>query len=87
MPAEACCPLPDDVGLDIGALVEPLAVAWHAVDASPIAETTDAKCIVFGGGPIGQRVCRRCRFVVVADSFVLQVSQFFRCFVLAVRSM
>lgn len=28
-----------------------------------------------------------CRFVVVADSFVLQVSQFFRCFVLAVRSM
>ena len=87
VPAEACCPLPDDVGLDIGALVEPLAVAWHAVDASPIAETTDAKCIVFGGGPIGQRVCRRCRFVVVADSFVLQVSQFFRCFVLAVRSM
>lgn len=24
--------LPDHVGLDVGALVEPLAVAWHAVD-------------------------------------------------------
>lgn len=46
VPAEAIFTLPDNVDLDIGALVEPLAVAWHAVDASPIAETKNAKCIV-----------------------------------------
>jgi len=56
VPAEACLPLPDNVGLDIGALVEPLAVAWHAVDASPIAEIKEPKCVVFGGGPIGLAV-------------------------------
>lgn len=56
MPAEACLPLPDNIDLDIGALVEPLAVAWHAVDASPIASIKDPKCIVFGGGPIGLAV-------------------------------
>jgi 2-desacetyl-2-hydroxyethyl bacteriochlorophyllide A dehydrogenase len=56
VPVEACFPLPEGVDLDIGALVEPLAVAWHAVDATPIAETKDAKCVVFGGGPIGLAV-------------------------------
>lgn len=64
VPAEACLPLPENVELDIGALVEPLAVAWHAVDASPIAELkAGAKCVVFGGGPIGLSViqCLRAR--------------------------
>ena len=56
VPAEACFPLPDDLDLDIGALVEPLAVAYHAVDASPIAEIKEPKCVVFGGGPIGLAV-------------------------------
>lgn len=56
MPAEAIFPLPSNVGLDIGALVEPLAVAWHAVDASPIADLKEPKCLVIGGGPIGLAV-------------------------------
>ncbi|KAK0305867.1 hypothetical protein LTR29_016216 [Friedmanniomyces endolithicus] len=56
VPAEACLPLPDNVDLDIGALVEPLAVGWHAVDASPIADIKEPKCVVFGGGPIGLAV-------------------------------
>lgn len=58
LPSEACHPLPSNVGLDIGALVEPLSVAWHAVDASPIAEYTEEgpKCLVLGGGPIGLAV-------------------------------
>ena len=62
LPAQTCFPLPPNVGLDVGALVEPLAVAWHAVDASPIAEYTvpDKKpnCLVLGGGPIGLAVCQ-----------------------------
>ena len=63
LPAEACHPLPPNVGLDVGALVEPLAVAWHAVDASPIAEyegegKAPPNCLVLGGGPIGLAVCQ-----------------------------
>ena len=45
-------PLPDNVPLEIGALVEPLAVAWHAVSAAgEIA--SDSVVVVLGGGPIG----------------------------------
>lgn len=46
--------LPDHVDLDVGALVEPLAVAWHAVDAAEIQEGDDA--VVLGAGPIGLAV-------------------------------
>lgn len=34
-PADYIKKLPDDFDLKIGALVEPLAVAWHAVATSP----------------------------------------------------
>ncbi|GAB7364051.1 hypothetical protein MBLNU230_g4606t1 [Neophaeotheca triangularis] len=56
MPADAIFPLPDNVDLDIAALVEPLSVAWHAVDSSPLAQTPDAQVLVLGGGPIGLAV-------------------------------
>jgi 2-desacetyl-2-hydroxyethyl bacteriochlorophyllide A dehydrogenase len=43
--------LPDDVGFDEGALVEPLAVALHGLN---IAEVTPGEpCAVIGAGPIG----------------------------------
>lgn len=44
--------LPDHLGLDLGALVEPLAVAWHAASAAP---AMDSESVVYiaGGGPIG----------------------------------
>ncbi|CAH0045076.1 unnamed protein product [Clonostachys solani] len=45
-------PLPHGVSLDTGALVEPLAVAWHAVSAAPEI-TQDSTVLVIGGGPIG----------------------------------
>ncbi|CAK4030359.1 (R,R)-butanediol dehydrogenase [Lecanosticta acicola] len=57
LPEAAIFPLPSNVGLAVGALVEPLAVAWHAVDASPMASLgRNAKCLVLGGGPIGLAV-------------------------------
>ena len=56
MPENSVMALPSNVDLDVGALVEPLAVAWHAVDASPIADMRDPKCLVMGGGPIGLAV-------------------------------
>ncbi|CAG8252132.1 unnamed protein product [Penicillium salamii] len=47
--------LPDSIPLDIGALVEPLAVAWHAVSQSPIKEKVEENdiALVIGAGPIG----------------------------------
>ncbi|MFV0253742.1 MAG: 2,3-butanediol dehydrogenase [Beutenbergiaceae bacterium] len=43
--------LPDSVDLRMGALVEPMAVAWHAVESSGIRPGQAA--VVAGGGPIG----------------------------------
>lgn len=51
LPADMVHKLPDQVDLRLGALVEPMAVAWHAVRTSSIrAEQT---ALVVGAGPIG----------------------------------
>lgn len=49
--ASFCFKLPPDIPLDIGALVEPLAVAWHAVDQYPLQQGDET--LVLGAGPIG----------------------------------
>lgn len=46
--------LPDNVPLEVGAMVEPLAVAWHAVKVGEV--TKDEAVLVLGGGPIGLAV-------------------------------
>ncbi|KAB2577001.1 Sorbitol dehydrogenase [Lasiodiplodia theobromae] len=56
VPARAVLPLPDNVPLDIGALVEPLSVAWHATEAANGSLTEDSAVLVLGGGPIGLAV-------------------------------
>lgn len=43
--------IPDTLPLDIAALVEPLSVAWHAVEIANFKEGQTA--LVLGGGPIG----------------------------------
>lgn len=43
--------LPDSVPLEVGALVEPLSVAWHMVRTSGFQDGQDA--LVLGAGPIG----------------------------------
>lgn len=48
--------LPDSIPLDIGALVEPLAVAWHAVRVSKLQKGDSA--LVIGSGPIGAATIR-----------------------------
>ncbi|KAI5456028.1 chaperonin 10-like protein [Mariannaea sp. PMI_226] len=45
-------PLPDNLTLEMGALVEPISVAWHAVSAAPILNP-ESVVLVLGGGPIG----------------------------------
>lgn len=55
VPAGAVLHLPDNVPLDVGALVEPLAIAWHAVSAAPSIRP-EHTILVLGGGPIGLAV-------------------------------
>ncbi|KAF4420086.1 hypothetical protein F53441_14398 [Fusarium austroafricanum] len=44
--------LPENVPLELGALVEPLSVAWHAMSAAPEINPS-SKVTILGGGPIG----------------------------------
>ncbi|GKZ26937.1 hypothetical protein AbraIFM66951_008118 [Aspergillus brasiliensis] len=50
-PAEHFYLIPDNVSLEAAALVEPLAVAWHAVNISPFKPNDNV--LVLGGGPVG----------------------------------
>ena len=49
--ADKTYPLPDGVDLLSGALVEPMATAWHAVRRGGV--TAERSVLVVGGGPIG----------------------------------
>ncbi|MEU4245327.1 zinc-binding dehydrogenase [Actinoplanes sp. NPDC026619] len=51
IPADHVFPLPADVSPEVGALIESLTVAWHAVRRSGAGEGTTA--LVIGAGPIG----------------------------------
>jgi (R,R)-butanediol dehydrogenase / meso-butanediol dehydrogenase / diacetyl reductase len=51
VPATMLHRLPEEVDLRMGALVEPMAVAWHAVDQSRVGPGGTA--LVAGAGPIG----------------------------------
>jgi threonine dehydrogenase-like Zn-dependent dehydrogenase len=52
VPARNLVRLADDLNAELGALVEPLAVAYHALRRGGL--TTEDRLLVLGGGPIGQ---------------------------------
>ncbi|MCJ1258096.1 hypothetical protein MMC24_005926 [Lignoscripta atroalba] len=54
LPRSCVFSIPDSVSLEVGALVEPLAVAWHAVNISPFKKGDSV--LILGGGPIGLAV-------------------------------
>lgn len=56
-----CHRLPPDVDLRLAALIEPLAVAWHAVTMCEVDDWASKRVLVLGGGPIG-----------IATTYVLQ---------------
>ncbi|KAL2829266.1 chaperonin 10-like protein [Aspergillus cavernicola] len=72
VPAKHAISLPDTFPLDIGALVEPLTVAWHAVDRSPV--QTAKTALVVGGGPIGLAVVQVLKARGVKTIIVAEVS-------------
>lgn len=70
VPGDAVLKLPDNVPLDVGALVEPLSVAWHATSAAPL--NSNDTVLVLGGGPIGLAViqclvARKVTKIIVAE--------------------
>jgi threonine dehydrogenase-like Zn-dependent dehydrogenase len=70
LPASCIKPLPANVSLELGALVEPLAVGWHAVDISPYKEGDSV--LVLGAGPIGLAVVqalvgKKCENIIVSE--------------------
>ena len=70
VPEYAVKKLPDNVPLEIGALVEPLSVGWHSVDASPYRDGDST--LVLGGGPIGLAVIQAligvgCKNIIVSE--------------------
>ncbi|KAL4867158.1 hypothetical protein BDV12DRAFT_123895 [Aspergillus spectabilis] len=72
VPAKHAIPLPENFPLDLGAVVEPLTVAWHAVDRSPVGAAQTA--IVVGGGPIGLAVVQVLKARGVQNVVVAEVS-------------
>jgi len=72
VPAQMLHRLPDNVSLELGALVEPMSVAYHAVTLG------DAKAgdtaMVFGAGPIGIGLWFALRGNGVDDVFVVEPS-------------
>jgi threonine dehydrogenase-like Zn-dependent dehydrogenase len=70
VPQDSVKKLPDNVSLEVGALVEPLAVGWHAVSISPY--KPGDRVLVLGGGPIGLAVvqalkARACDTIIVSE--------------------
>ena len=53
MDPSICHPLPDSLPLELAALIEPLAVAWHVANISEIADFSDHSVLILGGGPVG----------------------------------
>lgn len=72
VPARNVVTLPPDAPEDVGALVEPLAVGYHAVRRA--GEVSGAPVVVIGGGPIGQAVALAARRLGVGDLLISEPS-------------
>lgn len=71
VPARNVVPLPATMPIELGALVEPLAVAVHAVRQADV--RPDDAVLVLGGGPIGQSVVLALRMIGVTRVVVTEV--------------
>ena len=69
-PQHALLRLPDSVSDDMGAFVEPLAVALHAVKRSGL--SLGDSVAVIGAGPIGLLVMQACRAAGAGQVFVIE---------------
>jgi threonine dehydrogenase-like Zn-dependent dehydrogenase len=72
IPARNVVPLSDDLPRNYGALVEPLAVALHAVRRAAV--PSGSRVIVLGGGPIGQSLVLALRMEGIDAPLVSEIS-------------
>ncbi len=72
VPADKAHPLPDAVDLESGALVEPMAVAYHAVKLADPQPGQSA--LVFGAGPIGLGAALSLRALGVDDVTAVEIA-------------
>jgi threonine dehydrogenase-like Zn-dependent dehydrogenase len=73
VPASNIVPLPEDMPEELGALVEPMAVGYHAVRRGM--PTAEDRLLVIGGGPIGQACLLAARRLGVRALALSDVSQ------------
>ena len=66
--------LPENINYDHGAMVEPLAVAVHALSRG--GEVQDKKIIVLGGGPIGNLVAQAARGLGADKVMITDISNY-----------
>jgi len=71
VPAYTCYPLPDDVSYELGAVIEPLEVATHAISKAGV-KLGDTVAIV-GAGTIGLSVLLLARAAGAAKIYVLEL--------------
>jgi (R,R)-butanediol dehydrogenase / meso-butanediol dehydrogenase / diacetyl reductase len=72
VPTDMLHRLPDNVSLELGALVEPMSVAYHAATLGE--PSPDGTSMVFGAGPIGIGLWFALRGKGVEDVFVVEPS-------------
>ncbi|KAF2279773.1 threonine dehydrogenase [Westerdykella ornata] len=78
--AKMCYPLPDSVDLSLAALIEPLAVAWHAIEICDIPDWADKSVLILGGGPVGIAHvhvlrARGCKRILVSEPTATRAAQ------------
>ncbi len=69
LPAGNCFPLPDSISLDVGVLVEPLAIGFHAVRLADL--PNNATLAVFGAGPIGLSVLLSAKAIAPTSKVIM----------------
>ena len=67
-------PLPDSMTFDQGAMIEPLAVAVHAVKRA--GDVNGLKIVVLGAGPIGNLVAQTAKGMGAASVMITDISQY-----------
>jgi threonine dehydrogenase-like Zn-dependent dehydrogenase len=70
-PAEHFYPLPDRFPLEMTALIEPMAVAWHAVQISPFRPGDNV--LIIGAGPVGLNILQVLRLQGAKNIIVAEI--------------
>jgi L-iditol 2-dehydrogenase len=69
LPARNCFPLPDSISLEVGVLVEPLAIGLHAVRLAAIRDGSSIG--ILGAGPIGLSVLFCAKAIVPSCTVIM----------------